>query len=335
MATYQINQADTHVDTTHHHSDHDHAHDFRQTGKRSLYVVLMLLGFHMVVEVIGGILSGSLGLLAHATHMMTDVVAIGLALFAMWVAERPATVSRTFGYHRVEVLVVMVNAVALTVLASWILYEAYHGFHDHAEGHSHDVQGWIMLSVACLGLAINATSAWILYRSSRHSLNVEGAFWHIMADMMGSVAVLVSGIILLVFDWDVVDYVLSIALAGLILFSAGRLALKVFRILLESVPEGLDMYRLCSRIEDVDGVTLVHDVHAWTVTSGYNALAAHILVDPEYPGDVEVVMREVRRLVEDEFGIHHATLQMERSAGECSESHHVDHLHARALTELD
>ena len=154
--------------------------------------------------------------------MMTDVVAIGLALFAMWIADRPATASRTFGYHRMEVLAVMVNAAALTVLASWILFEAYHGFREHAEGHSHHVDGWIMLGVACLGLAINAISAWILYRSSRHSINVEGAFWHIMADMMGSVGVLLSGIILLVFDWDVVDYILSIALAGLILFSAGR-----------------------------------------------------------------------------------------------------------------
>lgn len=335
MATYQINQAETPVGSTHQHARHDHSHDFRQTSRRGLYVVLLLLGFHMVVEVIGGILSGSLGLIAHATHMMTDVVAIGLALFAMWVAEKPATAARTFGYHRMEVLVVLINAVALTVLAAWILFEAYHGFREHAEGHSHEVQGWVMLGVACLGLAITATSAWILYKSSRHSLNVEGAFWHIMADMMGGVAVLVSGIVLLVFDWDAVDFVLSIALAGLILFSAGRLALKVFRILLESVPEGLDMYRLCSRIEDIEGVTLVHDVHAWTITTGYNALAAHILVDPEYPGDLEGLMREVRNLAEDEFGIHHATLQMERSAGSCPESHHVDHLHARALTELD
>ncbi len=335
MATYQINQADTSVNTAHHHSDHDHAHDYRQTSRRSLFMVMFLLGFHMVVEVIGGLLSGSLGLLAHATHMMTDVVAIGLALFAMWIADRPATASRTFGYHRMEVLAVMVNAAALTVLASWILFEAYHGFREHAEGHSHHVDGWIMLGVACLGLAINAISAWILYRSSRHSINVEGAFWHIMADMMGSVGVLLSGIILLVFDWDVVDYILSIALAGLILFSAGRLALKVFRILLESTPTGMDMYELCSSIEDIEGVTLVHDVHAWTITTGYNAMAAHILIDPEYPGDIEPLMREVRSMVKDSFGIHHATLQLERSARECSESHHVDHLRARALTDLD
>ncbi len=335
MATYQIHTSDTVTDADHDYSGHDHAHDFRQTSKRSLYIVLGLLGCHMVVEVIGGIMSGSLGLLAHATHMMTDVVAIGLALVAMWIAERPATIKRTFGYHRMEVLVVMINALALAGLGSWILFEAYHGFRDHAERHSHDVEGWIMLAVACVGLLINMISGWILYRSSRHSINVEGAFWHIMADMLGSIAVLFSGIVLLVYDWDVVDYVLSIALAGLILFSAGRLALKVVRILLESVPAGLDLYRLCSRIEDVEGVTLIHDVHVWTITTNYIALAAHILIDPDYAGDSEVLLRQVRRIAEDEFGIHHATLQMERSARECSESHHVDHLHARALTELD
>ena len=148
MATYQIHTSDTVIDTDHDHSGHDHAHDFRQTSKRSLYIVLGLLGCHMVVEIIGGIMSGSLGLLAHATHMMTDVVAIGLALFAMWIAERPATITRTFGYHRMEVLVVMINAIALAGLGSWILFEAYHGFRDHAEGHSHDIQGWIMLGVA-------------------------------------------------------------------------------------------------------------------------------------------------------------------------------------------
>ena len=230
MGTHRRNeQASPEVDPELSHS-HEDTHDFRQASRRSLYIVLGLLAFHMIVEVIGGVLSGSLGLLAHATHMVTDVVAIGLALFAMWIAERPATITRTFGYHRMEVLVVMINALALWALAGWIFFEAYQGFRMHAEGHSHEVNGWIMLVVSSVGLVINTTSAWILYRSSRHSLNVEGAFWHMMADLMGTVAILISGIVLLIFDWDVIDLVLSIVLAGLIVVSAGRLALKVFRI---------------------------------------------------------------------------------------------------------
>ena len=149
---------------------HDHDHDYRSAGRRSLIIVLILLCCHMGIEIAGGILSGSLGLLAHATHMITDAVAIGLALFAMWIAERPATITRTFGYHRTEVLAVMFNALALWVLASWIFYEAYQRLTDHAHGHSHEVEGVLMLAVASAGLAINMLAAWILYRSSRYNI---------------------------------------------------------------------------------------------------------------------------------------------------------------------
>ena len=192
------------------HAGHDHDHDYRSAGRRSLIIVLILLCCHMGIEIAGGILSGSLGLLAHATHMITDAVAIGLALFAMWIAERPATITRTFGYHRTEVLVVMFNALALWVLASWIFYEAYRRLGEHADGHGHEVEGGLMLAVASAGLVINLLAAWILYRSSRHSINVEGAFWHIVADLMGSIAVVISGVLTLAFDWDLVDPILSI-----------------------------------------------------------------------------------------------------------------------------
>ena len=239
----------------------------------------------MTIEVIGGMLSGSLGLLAHAAHMTTDAVAVGLALFAMWIAERPATIMRTFGFHRTEVLVVMFNALALWVLASWILFEAYQRFTEHTAGHGHEIEGGLMLIVASTGLVINSISALILYRSSRHSINVEGAFWHIMADLLGSVAVVISGVITLLFDWDIVDPILSVIIALLILITSVRLAVKVFNVLLQNVPRGLDMYRLCSALEDVEGVTLVHDVHAWTLTPGYEFFTAHVMIEPRYRGD--------------------------------------------------
>ncbi len=197
--------------------EHEHAHDLRKTGKRTLVAVLVMLSVQLTIEIIGGIMSGSLGLLAHATHMITDAVAVALALFAMWIAERPATISRTFGFHRTEVLVVLFNALALWVLASWILYEAYGRFTDHTAGHGHEVEGSIMLIVAIGGLAINSTSAWILYRSSSNSINIEGVFWHIMADLMGSIAVVISAVITLLFDWDIVDPILSVVIAALIL----------------------------------------------------------------------------------------------------------------------
>ena len=326
MASHQAEHATDGGHATHHHS-----HDYRAASRRSLVLVLVLISCHMSIEIVGGILSGSLGLLAHATHMVTDAVALCLALFAMWIAERPATVSRTFGYHRIEVLVVLLNAVALWVLSSWILYVAYQRFGELAEGHDHDLHGGIMISVALLGLLINLVAAWILYRSSGHNINVEGAFWHIIADLAGSIAVVLSSILVLLFHWDLVDPILSVAIGLLIMFSSCRLAIKVFRILLEGTPAGVDMYELCSEIEDEEGVTLVHDVHAWTITTGYNALAAHILVDPSYREDTEALMRRLRRIIQEDFGIHHVTLQMEYSATECSEDHHVDHLAATAL----
>ena len=287
----------------------------------------------MGIEIAGGILSGSLGLLAHATHMITDAVAIGLALFAIWIAERPATITRTFGYHRTEVLVVMFNALALWVLASWIFYEAYRRLGEHADGHGHEVEGGLMLAVASAGLVINMLAAWVLYRSARHSINVEGAFWHIMADLMGSIAVVISGVLTLVFDWDLVDLILSILIATLILVSSCRLAVKVFRVLLESVPAGLDMYRLCSALEDVEGVTLVHDVHAWTITVGYDALTAHVFVDPDCQGGFEPLLRRLRRIAYQEFGVRHITIQIEQSVADCTENHHVGHLEARTHAE--
>jgi cobalt-zinc-cadmium efflux system protein len=329
MATYQINHAGRGSEIAQAHS-----HDYRSASRRSLLIVLGLISCHLVIETVGGILSGSLGLLAHAAHMTTDAIAISLALFAMWIAERPATITRTFGYHRIEVLVVLVNAVALWVLASWILYESYQRFSELTQGHTHDLDGGIMLAVASTGLLINLFAAWTLYRSSRHSINVEGALWHILADLMGSIAVVISSVILLFFQWDFVDPILSVLIAALIVVGSSRLAIKVSRILLEGAPVGLDVYQLCSEIEDAEGVTLVHDVHAWTITTGYNSLAAHVLIDPDYQGDIDLLMRRLRKTIREGFAIQHVTLHMEQSATDCSEHHHVGHLEARSQFEL-
>ena len=154
---------------------HEHSHDYRSAGKRALLVVLGLISCLIAIETIGGILSGSLGLLAHATHVITDAVAICLALFAMWVSNRPATIKRTFGFQRIEVLVVVLNSVALFVLATWIFYGAYQRFTGHVHGHEHELHGGTMLMVAIVGLAINAIAARTLYRASEHNINVEGA----------------------------------------------------------------------------------------------------------------------------------------------------------------
>lgn len=225
----------------------------------------------------------------------------------------------------------MLNALALWVLANWIIYGAVQRL--VSLDHDHELQAGLMLVVALAGLVINVAAAGALYRSSRHSISVEGVFWHIMVDLVGSIGVIIAGLLTLLFDWDIADPIIGIVIAVLILFSSGRLAVMVFRVLLEGVPQRLDLYRLCSALEDVEGVTLVHDVHAWTITSGYDALTAHVLVDPDYAEGHASLLRRLRHIAYEEFGIHHVTLQLEASADECAEDHHVDHLEARTHAE--
>ena len=206
----------------------------------------------MFVEVVGGILSGSLALLADAGHMLTDAAAILLALFAMWIAERPASVESTFGYYRTEVLAALFNTLSLWVIAAWIFFEAYHRIRETPE-----VEGPLLLGVGAAGLVVNILAAYVLHRAAGESLNAEGAFQHVMADLFGSIGVVVSGVLILAFatspgsPWFIVDPILSIGIGLLILRSSWGLFMRVFKVLIEGTPKHLDMYRICSDMEDV------------------------------------------------------------------------------------
>ena len=318
----------------HNHGGHDHAghdhhdHDLREAGRRRLYISLGLIGSYMVVEIIGGLISGSLALLADAAHMFTDAAAIGLALFAMWISSRPASVERTFGYHRTEILAALVNALSLWLIAGWIFLEAYHRLSDPPE-----VLGMHMLIVGAIGLAINVAVVFILHSSAEHSLNVEAAFWHVVADLLGSIGVVISGLLVWFLDWNLADPIISVLIGLLILASSWSLVQKVFQVLVEGTPRRLDMYQVCHTLEEVPGVTLIHDVHCWTITSGYEALTAHVLLDPSLPKDqVEPALRRLRQIASQEFGISHITLQVEQSIDGCTEDHHVGHLEALQRT---
>ena len=321
-----------HDHSGHDHAGHDHAHDLREASQRSLIISLALIGSYMIAEVVGGILSGSLALLADAAHMLTDAGAIALALLAMWLSSRPATIERTFGFHRTEVLAAMINALSLWLITGWIFFEAWNRFRGDE---AHEVEGVLMLGVGVVGLLVNIAAAFILHRQSGHSLNVEGAFWHVIADLLGSVGVVISGVLILFFDWWLVDPIASVIIGVLVLLSSWRLTMRVFRVLLDETPSHLDLYRICAAVEDVPGVTLVHDVHARTVTSGYDVFTAHVLVDPHHPavGEGFAPLRDrLVRLIHDEFGIAHSTLQIEHSLAGCTETHHVGHLEAIART---
>ena len=318
---------DSHDDHEHDHADHaghDHAHDLRGASRRSLILALVLISTYMVAEIIGGVISGSLALLADAGHMLTDAAAIVMALVAMWLGGRAASAERTFGYYRTEVLAAMANAFGLWVIASWILIEAYHrAFTENVH-----VDGLPVLIVGFGGLLVNLAAAWVLHKSSEHSVNVEGAFQHVIADMLGSVGVIISAILIMAFEWYIADPILSVVIALLIVYNTRGLILTVLNVLLEGTPEHIDVYKLCSDLESVEGVTFIHDVHVWTITSGNEAFTAHILMDPSYAGDADNMLRRMHQIAKRDHGIGHVTLQLERSAGECTEQHHVDHLAA-------
>ena len=313
----------------HGHDDHhDHDHDFRDASMRSLIIALALIAGFMVVEVIGGIISGSLALLADAGHMITDAAAIGLALLALSVSRREASAASTFGFRRTEVLATMLNALSLWLIAAWILWEAYHRLSVHlAHDEIEPIQIEWMLGVGGVGLVVNILAAWVLHSSAQHSMNVEGAMKHVLADMLGSVGVIVSAVIIYFTEWYMVDPILSVLIVVIILASTWRLTLKVYNVLMEGVPAHIDMYGLCDEILELEGVTVIHDVHVWSLVSGYDMATAHILVDPELEtGQLEELRLAVRDLMVNRHGIAHATVQLEQSTQTCVEDHHVNNL---------
>ena len=292
-----------------HGGGHGHAHDHRAASRRALTIVFALTVCFTVVEVVGGILTDSLALLADAGHMLSDTFAVGLALLALTLAARPTTPRRSFGFQRAEILAAFVNGLTLVLVAGWILWEAVGRFRDPP-----DVLGGWMLAVAATGLAVNATSAAILLRSERESLNMEAAFRHVVADLLGSFGVIVAAVVILLTGWTVADPVVSVAIAFLILGSAWGVLRDSVAILMEATPSRVDAAAVASAITDVPGVTSVHDLHVWTITSGFDALSAHVLVGRGE--DCHRLRREIERVLAGRFGITHTTLQVDHDASD-------------------
>jgi cobalt-zinc-cadmium efflux system protein len=266
--------------------------------------VLVITFVFMLVEVVGGILSNSLALLADAGHMLTDAAAIGLALFASWVAQRPATPEKTYGYLRLEILAALVNGSALFVIAGSIVWEAVERFQQ-----APPVEPRILFGVAMAGLVANAISMKLLHAGHDHSLNVRGAYLHVISDLLGSVGAIVAGVVILLTGWYLIDPIVSVLIAILILGSAWRLVRESVEVLLEATPGHISMHDVETRLAAIGGVCQVHDLHVWTVTSGVVAMSGHVMVeDPERNQDVlEMAQRQMA-----EIGVHHVTIQIER-----------------------
>jgi cobalt-zinc-cadmium efflux system protein len=286
-----------------------HGHDHgRVESRRSLALALGLTASYTVVEVVGGVIAGSLALLADAVHMLSDNLALAAALVAAWLATKPATPERSYGYRRAEVLAALANGVLLVALAIWIFVEAVMRLDDPG-----DVLGGWMLAIALVGMVVNVAAGLVLSGARSHSLNVEAAFRHVFADLVGSFGVAVAAVVILATGWIEADPLVSLLIGVLVLVSAWSILRDSTAILLEATPRGVDADALGRRLAAAPGVVEVHDLHVWTITSGFPALSAHVLVRPGE--DCHGRRRELERLLHDEFGIEHTTLQVDH-AGE-------------------
>jgi cobalt-zinc-cadmium efflux system protein len=291
---------------------HGHGHEHRVSASadvRKLALALALIVGFMAVEVVAGIVAGSLALLSDAAHMLTDAAAIGLSLVAARLAARPARGPMTYGLGRAEILSAQANGVTLLVLAAFIAYEGIRRLVSPP-----DVDGALVLAVALAGIAVNAGAAWILGRAERRSLNVEGSFQHVVTDLYAFVGTAVAAVVILATGFDRADPIASLAIAALMVRSGYALVRSSGRIFLEAAPEGLDPEAVGTALAGQPGVVEVHDLHVWEVTSGFPALSAHVLVGRDT--DCHAARLSLETLLHDRFGLHHTTLQVDHAGGE-------------------
>jgi cobalt-zinc-cadmium efflux system protein len=296
-----------------HGHDHDHAHPHAHShahghgagegSGRRLGIVLALTAGFMVAEVVGGLLANSLALLADAGHMLADVAALALSLWAMRLARRPPSPEKTYGYVRMEILAALVNGAALLVISGLIAWEAWRRVRAPEV-----VDGPLLASVAAVGLVVNVIAAWLLHAHAHESLNMRGAYLHVLGDLLGSVGALIAGAVVWATGWTAADALVSVLIAALILASAWRLVREATDVLLEAAPAHVDMEELLTDLRGVPSLSHVHDLHVWTLTSGFVALSAHGIIDD--PLDQRRVLDEVRARAR-RHGIEHVTFQLE------------------------
>ena len=285
-----------------HANEHAHAHH-HDVGTRRLAFALVITALFLVAEVVGGVLSNSLALLADAGHMLTDVGALALSLFVAWFSRQPATPKKTYGYLRWEILAAFINGAVLLVASAFILWESVRRL-----AAPEPVEGGLMLAVAVVGLAVNALSAWLLHGSAHHSMNIRAAYLHVIGDLLGSVAAIVAAVLVRWQGWLIADPIASIVMTALIVAGAWRLVREAVDVLLEATPSHIELEGLRRAMAQVRGVRDVHDLHVWTLTSGVVAMSAHA-VAPD-AGEHQRVLEDLHEAV-GRFGIRHATIQME------------------------
>lgn len=286
---------------------HGHSHGGRNANRRRLGIVLGLSTAYLIAEVVGGLLANSLALLADAGHMLSDVAALALSMFAMWIAQRPPTPKRTYGYYRTEILAALANGATLVAVSIYIFVEAFERLRQPPE-----VQGGVVMAIAAGGLAVNLVGLWILSAGRNESLNVRGAWLHVLTDALGSVGAILGGVAVWAFGWQWADPAVSVLIGVLVIFSSWNLLRETVSVLMESAPGNIDVDAVRDEMAAVPGVTAVHDLHVWSITSGMVALSGHV----QTSGDSDLracggMLRELRTRLHDRFGIDHVTIQVE------------------------
>lgn len=276
-------------------------------NRRALLITFGLTLLYSLIEIIGGILTNSLALLADAGHMLADVGGLALALFAAWMSQKPATPAKTYGYYRVEILAALINALGLLLMSFYILYEAYQRFQAPPE-----VASLPMLVIATLGLFVNLIGIWNLQEGAKESLNVRGAFLEVVSDLLGSMGVVAAGLIMWKTGWYYADPIFSMLIGLFILPRTWKLLTQTVNVLLEGTPTHIDIITVEQEMLKVPGVTAVHDLHVWTITSGIEALSAHIVLgETTEPQRASKIVETLAARIKEKFGIDHITIQIE------------------------
>ena len=298
----------------HHHHGHGHSHG-HSANKKALLLSFILITSFMVIEVIGGLLTNSLALLADAGHMLSDAASLGLSFFALKLGEKAASQFNTFGYKRFEIIAAAINGMTLILISLYILYEAIQRFANPPV-----VQSGGMLTIAAIGLLVNIVAAWILMRGEKEdNLNVRSAFLHVLGDMLGSVGAIVAALLMIFFGWGWADPVASLIVAVLISISGYRVTKEAFHILMEGTPQQIQLNDVKDSLEKIDSVEEVHDLHIWSITSGMFMLSCHMTISEDAIHDQ--VLEKAQKILHDDFGIEHSTIQVERRDFGCPNPH--------------
>lgn len=300
--------AHTH-DQNHHRPAEQHTHHHQHKLQKKFKLALLVTFFVFLVELVGGYFTKSLALLSDAAHVMSDVLSLLISWFAIYLSTRPATSSRTFGYHRAEVFAAFINGVTLIGISGWIFYEAYRRFSS-----SEPIEVTGMFIVACFGLFANLFILWQLHGHSHGNLNVRSAVLHVVGDTLSSVAVVVAGLIIYITEWYPIDAILSFLIGGIILFGAFNVTREAVHILLENTPRNTDAHTVAKHLCDLDPVKDVHDMHIWSLCSNYSALSAHIVLDENTALAHDQILEQINTVLQNQFNINHTTLQLERIA---------------------